>query len=311
MAEHPPFRVAAFGACYVDINVPNYPFADSGIPAEVELIGDEHEVVSGGSAVNFCRMLGNLGLDTTFVGVAGDENDLMGDVLTTLLSREGVTAALIRQQGALTNLGYNLTNKSGKHIMCISGTANAALSSETVLPKLQEIAAEMQMIYAGGCFKLKAFMQGFEELPRHIGDSTTLTVDHGRVPKDLSPDMARVVRQFVLQADYYLPSRDEFCTFWNTPSIEAGLELLHAAAPELTVVVKDGPNGAYYRDDTGIQHALGLPVEHILNLTGAGDSFNAGFIRGIAAKKSVGEAATYANHVAAAKISGRPIPQLA
>lgn len=302
-------EIIAIGTCYIDTNASDYPFASSGIPAETELVGGPYETVAGGSAVNFCRLLGDLGLRTAFIGMAGE--DINGDSLETALQSEGITPLLIRNDSVLTNISFNMTNAEGKHIMLVAGTANAALTGKMVLPKLHETLGNVQMVYLGGCFKLKNLAPSFGEIAnitRELG--RTLVVDHGRIPQNLGDDMQMAVRQLVLGSHYYLPSKEEFCTLWKIGSIEEGIKDLRSKAPGLTVVVKDGANGAWHFDAGQIHHTAVQPVEKVVNATGAGDSFNAGFIAAINRGVSLTEAVRYACSVGAAKVSGKPTPSL-
>ncbi|MEO7904414.1 MAG: PfkB family carbohydrate kinase, partial [Candidatus Saccharimonadales bacterium] len=77
------------------------------------------------------------------------------------------------------------------------------------------------------------------------------------------------------------------------------------------VVVKDGANGAWYYSDSHVQHHMpSVFVEKIVNATGAGDSFNAGFMSAIGREYALSEAIRYACDVGAAKVSGQSIPIL-
>lgn len=300
-------EVIAIGTCYVDTNLPNYPFASTGIPAETELVGEHYETVAGGSAVNFCRFLGGFGLRTAFIGMAG--KDTNGDSLETSLQSSGVIPSLVRNDSVLTNISFNMTNAEGKHIMLVAGTANAALNGETVLPKLREMLNVTKMVYLGGCFKLKNLAPVFDEIAnvtREHGKS--LVVDHGRIPPVLGDDVRDAVKQLVRGSRYYLPSRDEFCALWGVESIEVGIQRLQSEAPNLTVVVKDGANGAWYFEADQLQHIPAQPVEKIVDATGAGDSFNAGFMTAVSKDASLAEAIRYACSVGAAKVSGQTIP---
>lgn len=304
-----PVEVIAIGTCYVDTNLSDYPFASAGIPVEVELVGGYYETVAGGSAVNFCRFLEDFGLRTAFMGMAG--KDTNGDSLETALQSDGITPLLVRNDSVVTNISFNMTNSEGKHIMLVAGTANASLNGETVLPKLRETLDGTKMVYLGGCFKLKNLAPAFDEIAamtRERGKS--LVIDHGRIPQDLGNDMKDAVKQLVCGSRYYLPSKDEFCTLWGVGSIEEGIQRLQAEAPTLIVVVKDGANGAYYFDDGQVRHTPARLVEKVIDATGAGDSFNAGFMTAINEDISLAEAVSYACRVGAAKVSGQAIPSL-
>ncbi len=303
------FDIAALGACYIDMNTSGFPFGQDGIPVNTELVGGTYEIVPGGSAVNFCRMIGTLGLTTSFIGMTG--NDPLGSTLAKLLQQEGVEPYITRQQGLHTNIGFNMTNSDGDHIMCVAGTANAHLNMATIEPQLLEAVSTAKILYLGGCFKLKAFEKNFADLAAVAKEQgTALSVDHGRIPAGISESMLDSVRSLVLAADYYFPSRDEFCKLWGVDSIESGIQHLAEAASELTVVVKDGQHGAYYRHGKEARLIPAFIIEQPVDVTGAGDAFNAGVMRALLAQRPLQDAVTFGCKVAAAKISRAEVPAL-
>lgn len=300
--------VAALGSCYVDTNLENYPFKETGIPAEVELVGDRYEVTLGGSAVNFCLLLQTLGLKTAFVGMAG--TDPNGNLLAELLEKQGIQAALIRREEVLTNIGFNMTNPEGEHIMLVAGTASAALQPELVVPELEKILPNAKMLYLGGYFKLKSLKRAFAQIAddaRH--HKTALILDHGRIPEGTPREVLETLKQLVPKATYYLPSRKEFCELWSVATIEDGLALLRHKAPSVVTIVKDSTNGAFYLENDHVRHIEAVKIDTIRNVTGAGDSFNAGVIAALTKGYPTGEAVAYGCQVAAAKIQGH-VPSL-
>lgn len=303
------FDVIAVGSCYVDMNAFDYPLGPTGIANETELVGGQYETVAGGSAVNFCRLLNTLGLRSAFIGVAGTDD--MGDMLEGLLATDGVEPRLVRKSEVQTNISFNMTSPSGDHILCVAGTANASLSPGDVLPVLRNAASSAGAMYFGGSFKLTSFVSSFPAIVEVAQENgAALFVDHGRIPKDASPQMLKGVRELVLGADYYLASRGEFTRLWSAGDIEEGIRLLYGKAPKLTVVVKDGANGAYYSEQGETRHVAGSKVDAVSNLTGAGDSFNAGCMAALSAGRPLPDAVAYGCAVAAAKISGQAIPLL-
>lgn len=300
--------VIALGTCYVDTSVENFPFNRDNLVGE-EFIGERYTTEPGGSAVNFCRLGSTLGLRTAFIGMAGSDSN--GDTLAKLLEQQGVHAALIRRPDLLTNIGFNIANPRGDHIMFVAGTANAALDPAAAILKLKELLPSASMLYLGGCLKQKAFVHAFEEVADLTNQhAAALMVDHGRIPEGVSKAMLEAVKQLVTRATYYFPSREEFCSLWEVATIEDGLDKLQAQAPNLTVVVKDGANGAFYWADGAIRHVTAEKVEKIFNPTGAGDSFNTGVISALLKKRPLADAITYGCKVAAAKITAAALPVL-
>jgi len=95
---------------------------------------------------------------------------------------------------------------------------------------------------------------------------------------------------------------------WEVTSIEDGLRSLHKKASNLIVIVKDGKNGAYYYDNEEIYHVDAVTIEKVNNVTGAGDSFNAGVMTALVKGFILDKAVKYGCTVAAAKISDKPLP---
>lgn len=300
--------LVAFGTCYVDHNASSFPF-DRTDMSQQEYAGGTYQTEPGGSAVNFCRLSQRLGLKTGFIGMTGV--DAMGDLLQTMLTQEGVEADLIRQPELQTSMGFNMTNPEGDHLMFVVGDAHKALSPDVVVPQLGEVLQHARLLYLGGCLKLTNFIEAFPAIAE-IAQShdTHIAVDHGRVAPGASPAMLQAVRQLVLKADYYFPSRDEFCTLWDVADIPTGLAMLHTQAPQLTTIVKDGANGAFYLEGDAIQHVPALPVEHVVNATGAGDSFNAGAMAALHRGLPLATAVAYGCQVAAAKVQAHALPSL-
>ncbi len=301
--------IAAVGACYVDFNATKFPFSETGIAADSEVVGREYIPVAGGSAVNFCRLLGSVGLDTAFIGLAG--RDTMGEMLVRLLEDSGVQPYISRQDDLQTNISFNMTNPEGSHIMCVAGTANAALALPEIREQIEQAAAKARILYLGGCFKLKGLQPDFEEVVAIARRSdAALAVDHGRIPENVSTEMLASVRQLVCTSDYYFPSRDEFCALWEVDSIDSGLILLAGRAPGVKVIVKDGANGAFYLEGGSVRHVPALQLKEVVDVTGAGDAFNAGCMRAILDGRQLDEAVTYGCRVAGARISRADIPGL-
>lgn len=84
------------------------------------------------------------------------------------------------------------------------------------------------------------------------------------------------VRKSAQSVDILLPNAAEARSLTGAADVKEALCLLAELCP--LVVVKDGPGGAYTWLDGEILHSAALPVEPV-DTTGAGDCFNAGFLR--------------------------------
>jgi 2-dehydro-3-deoxygluconokinase len=89
--------------------------------------------------------------------------------------------------------------------------------------------------------------------------------------------MRAVVNDFAEHADWVLPGLEEgrFLTGASTPEAVARHYRERGAA---LVVVKLGPDGAYYDGDSGCGRIDGFPVPKVVDTVGAGDGFAVGVI---------------------------------
>ncbi len=84
------------------------------------------------------------------------------------------------------------------------------------------------------------------------------------------------VRQAVQDVDILLPNAREARQITGEPDLKKALQILAAYCP--LVVVKDGAQGAYACQGGEILHSPAIPVKPV-DTTGAGDCFNAGFLK--------------------------------
>lgn len=86
------------------------------------------------------------------------------------------------------------------------------------------------------------------------------------------------VRDVLPHIDVFLPNAREVMVVAETSDIRSALERLMPLCP--LIVVKDGANGAWVGHKGQIRHSPGVEAGPLLDTTGAGDCFNAGFVYG-------------------------------
>lgn len=89
--------------------------------------------------------------------------------------------------------------------------------------------------------------------------------------------------------DIFMPCEVEAFGITNTENIDAAIRDLVKKMPKALVLIKNGKNGVYYVLPDGkseIQRVPAFEEEKVVDTTGAGGSFNAGFIREWVRKKS-------------------------
>jgi sugar/nucleoside kinase (ribokinase family) len=79
--------------------------------------------------------------------------------------------------------------------------------------------------------------------------------------------------------DVFMPNMAEFLNLTASETLEKGIEKIKRIAPELILVIKDGTNGAYGWNGSKLIRQPAFLNQNPIDCIGAGDSFNAGFIR--------------------------------
>src|SRR5690606_41839676 len=78
--------------------------------------------------------------------------------------------------------------------------------------------------------------------------------------------------------DLFMPNAREAMQIACSTAVQGALETLMEWAK--AVVVKDGANGAWLGYEGAVHHIPAIDAGPVLDTTGAGDSFNAGFLYG-------------------------------
>lgn len=87
-----------------------------------------------------------------------------------------------------------------------------------------------------------------------------------------------VCRETLGQLDVFMPNAREAMIITGANSVEQAVRRLMEIVP--LVVVKDGANGAWVGSDERIIHSPAVCAGAVVDTTGAGDCFNAGFLYG-------------------------------
>jgi sugar/nucleoside kinase (ribokinase family) len=208
----------------------------------------------GGSAANVAAWLARAGADVTLVGRVGD--DALAPV--ALAGLDGVRLHVARDPGRATGTCIVLVAPGGERTMLPDPGANDALAT-TDLPELTG-----DVLHVSGYALLRrgsrAAALAAVERARDAGMKISLD------PASAAP-LANdpIFLQRVMPIDLLLPNADEAAVLG--PQIDV---------PEL--VVKWGANGATWTDGIETIAARAVPVDEVVDTTGAGDAFAAGFL---------------------------------
>lgn len=297
-------ELVAVGAVYMDFNAVIPEDTESSGGTNKERVGGDYEVIPGGSAVNFARLCVNLGMPVRLIGKIG--KDPIGVVVEDAIERSGITSSLVQSPDVQTNVSTHFISK-GSAAMTVIGTANASLNHQEVKTELERHIDTIDTLYLGGVYKLKKLLPNFQSLAGYArGQGVQVVLDHGRVNNSVSTEDIATVKDLITEVDIYLPSRDEFLATWDAETIEGAAQKVREKNPDITIVVKDGENGAIGFQGDEIYRVPAFPTD-VYHTVGAGDSFNAGFMRSFAERDFLASI-TFGCATASLKISGHTLP---
>lgn len=252
-----------------------------------EKLVDDFRLALGSSSAITAAGLAGLGLEVEFVSIVGD--DEFGRFCLSELARLGVGVRHVTvDPGSRTGATLSLTDGSDRSLLTYMGTI-ASVVPELIPDEAFEGASHVHF----GSFYLQERMRphwsGLFRKAKEAGRTTSFDV--GWDPRE-DWDRKRL-KELLAWTDWFLPSEEEVLTIFEVPDV-AGLPA-RLPEPRGLVVVKRGASGAAAFGADG-SAAEGRPFSvKPVDTTGAGDSFNAGWIAAKLEGKDTVEALTFAN----------------
>ncbi len=250
---------------------------------QVEQIIDDATLTIGSSSAIFACGAARLGLRVAFIGKAGD--DEFGRFMLRELSQRGIdTSGVVIDSHLPTGLSVILSRPSDRAILTHLGSISALRYDEIDLSWL----SHAQHLHLGSYYLLDALRP---DVPRLFDEARarglSISIDTNYDPTE---QWEGGLRDALSRVDVFLPNETELLAITHEDSIEAGLDRLSESP---VVVVKLGARGAMARRGSQIVYADSVPVD-VVDTTGAGDSFDAGFISAYLAGQDLAQALRFA-----------------
>jgi sugar/nucleoside kinase (ribokinase family) len=233
---------------------------------QVEKIIDDATLTIGSSSAIFACGAARLGLRVAFIGKVGD--DEFGRYMLRELDKRNIdTHASVIDPHIPTGLSVILSRPYDRAILTHLGSIAALRYDEidlTLLPRARHL-------HLGSYYLLDALRP---DVPRLFVEAKarglTISIDTNYDPTE---KWDGGLRETLQRVDVFLPNETELLAITQEDSIETGLDRLS----EIPVIaVKLGARGAIARRGSQIAQADSIPVQ-VVDTTGAGDSFDAGF----------------------------------
>jgi sugar/nucleoside kinase (ribokinase family) len=244
---------------------------------------DEIRITPAGSAGGTAVTLAKLGARVRSAGAIG--TDALGDVMLELLGRYEIdTSLLVRRDGVQTSASVLPIRPDGSrpafHVIGANATYNSAVAP------WDDIAAATHLHLGAPEF------MGGEEAAKIL----SFAREHGVVTSAdiLAPGaQAAQILDWIAAAfehlDYLLPNDEQVLALTGEGDLIAGCHALLQRGIGC-VAATCGGDGALVVDADGAERVPAFPIE-VVDTTGCGDSFSAGFLRGLALGRSRRDAA--------------------
>ena len=231
------------------------------------LLDGAHLTVGGSGAIVACGAA-RLGLRVAFCGVVGD--DLFGRFMRDELDRRGVDVkGLVVAPDRSTGLTVVLARPDDRAILTHEGTIGD-LRAGSIDPELLAAASHVHVASYFLQSRLAPDLPVLFERVRANGATTSVDPNW-----DPSERWDGGVRGLLSHTDVFLPNATEAVHIAGTASVDEAVIALAASAG--LVVAKTGPDGAVASRGDELVRAP-APTVDTVDTTGAGDSFDAGFL---------------------------------
>lgn len=288
--NNPP-QVIGFGA----LNLDRILYVNRIVKPDEEGFISSVENHPGGSAANTIVGLSRLGIRTGYIGkVAHDEG---GEILLNDLTSENVDA-----RGVTATSG-----RSGSCLIMVDGRGERGILVDPGVNDLISI-TDVDMRYVDGAalihmtsFICKESETSFlTQKQVALSTSSRISLDPGTLYAERG--MGGLI-DFIKRARLLLPNDHELYLMTGCENVQKGAKMLIDAGAEW-VAVKMGDRGCYVTD--GIISTKIPPLKaKVVDTTGAGDAFNAGFIHSMLQGKSIEECGKIGNITASISIAHR------
>jgi sugar/nucleoside kinase (ribokinase family) len=231
---------------------------------------------AGGTAVTMAK----LGARTVSVGAIGSDD--LGDMLVAMLDRLHVeTDHLARKEGVQTSASVLPIRPNGDRPALHVIGANASFTREDVP---WDVVEQADSLHLGGPEFMHELAPDILAFCREHGVRTSADV-----LADGWPELLDMIAPALEQTDWFLPNEDQAMKLTGAGDAEsAGRKLVERGVGGCAITC--GAQGSVIVTGEGAERVPAFQVE-VVDTTGCGDAFSAGFMRGLSLGRSPADSA--------------------
>jgi sugar/nucleoside kinase (ribokinase family) len=284
-------RVLAVGVHVLDVHVRHVESIPEGSDGQIV---DQIRMSPAGTAGGTAVVLSRLGAEVHSAGALG--RDPLSVVLRDLLGQHGVdTTRLVTRDEVQTSASVLPVRPNGDrpawHCIGANGTYTLDDLDLTTLD-------QYDVVHLGGPEFLGGEAAGeLLKAAREAGATTSIDL---LAPGD--PDMLEWVGACLPYVDHFLPNDEQLQGFTGKADLADAAQVLLDRGVGC-VAVTCGADGALVVGPAGVERVPAFEVE-VVDTTGCGDAFSAGFLLGVAGGRTPAQAAVLGNATAAQVVGG-------
>ncbi|HXK85379.1 MAG TPA: sugar kinase [Phycisphaerae bacterium] len=287
-------EIVNVGICTVDAigqTIDSYP-----PPGGLRLF-DKLAMTTGGNAVNCSIALAKMGLPCDVVVKVGD--DALGEFVLSECRKYGVnTEGIIRAPGIHTSYSFVCVMPGGQRSFFHTMGTNGTLCYDDIN---LDIIRQAKFCFVTGTMVMKTF--DGEQTARLLAEArkagAKTLLDTVYVDNATTEAWHAAIHPCLPVLDYFIPSYPEAKAVTGLTEPNDMAKALQARGCR-NVVIKMDERGAFCREADGTETFVSsYQVEKVVDTTGAGDCWSAGFLAGLRERLSMPEAALLGNATAA------------
>jgi sugar/nucleoside kinase (ribokinase family) len=260
-----------------------------------EVIASEMDLVMGSSSAIFACNLSSMGANVAFAGLLG--KDILAElVMNTLKGQKVDTSNIIQSDDWVTGISVALVEGNDR-IMVTHPGGMEKLTQEQIT---DEMLLSVKHLHVSSVFLQPALKKGIVNLfarAKKLGLTTSMDPQF-----DPSEKWDIDLHTLLPYVDIFLPNVSELEGFTGEKEPMKALRGLKDFSN--IVVLKDGEHGAFLLSEGKLIHQPAYLNKDVVDIIGAGDSFDAGFIKSHLAGKDASECLNHAMMMGAVNTTG-------
>jgi len=247
-----------------------------------EILAHEMNITLGSSSAIFASNLSVLGSKVIFCGKVG--LDAFGSfVLSNLNEKKVDTARIVQSMTSKTGATIVLNYDQDRAMVTHQGAMESFCAEDIDFDFLKN----SSHLHVSSIFLQTGIRKDIVSIfSQAKASGLTTSLDPQWDPAE---EWELDIENFFPLLDVFMPNHKEFLAITHTQSLMEGIDVIKSFAPNITLIIKDGQNGAYAWKQGELIHQPAFLNKDVVDCIGAGDSFNAGFIHSFVQARSLAD----------------------